>query len=397
MTKHFGKFDIIADGELVKVAEEVKAQLAKLGIKVDVNTKKKKKKKRRIRLVADKYMMPSAASIKAELKKLGVNAKLIEVEYVPFPSGEFKPIIRGNVRNTSVFYLCNMNGDPNIALIKQDLTHQALYLADAKRITTIAMYLPYMRQDRKDEPRTAISAKQVIEYINNSKRVKRIVTTDIHSEQLLSNFDIPHDHLPGYVIFAPWIKEYVEENLGGDYDKVVVVAPDEGSFKRARKLAKRVHNKVGIAMFNKDRDGSEVDMLNVIGADVKGKVCILNDDMMDTCGTIIKAAKALLEMGAAKVILSATHAVFSPTFKKDEDKNLILDEDDNPIIDSTAYEKLEAAGIEVVVTDSLFTEAHDWLKVLPWTKYLAHTIYQNTQNKGGSISKLIRNGLPQAA
>lgn len=336
--------------------------------------------KTHLRLAADDAMLPMATAIKAELKALGVRTKVVRVENVLFPAGEVKPRICGNVRNSSVFHLGRFSSNPNDDLVRYFLTLQALHLADAKRITSVALYLPYMRQDRKDEPRVPISAKWVIDGINASKRVKRLVTVDIHSEQLLSNFDIPTDHLPGRVIFAPWARE----RFAGKLNQLVVVAPDEGSYKRALKLAASIGPEVQVAMFNKDRKQDGVKLLNIIGADVRGKICLINDDMMDTCGTIINAVKALRGMGAAEVVLSATHAVFSPT---------IIKHDNGQEEISTAYEKLAAANVEVVVTDSMLREAHDWLTVLPWAKHIAHVIYQNVTDKG-SVSKLIREGLP---
>jgi ribose-phosphate pyrophosphokinase len=155
-----------------------------------------------------------------------------------------------------------------------------------------------------------------------------------------------------------------------------VVAPDFGSAKRARKLAELIDGTVGVAILEKKRGATGIEMLSIIGESVTGKTCLINDDMMDTCGTIIKAANALYAQGAIKVILSATHAIFSMS--------------DN----STAYEKLEKAKVQVVVTDSLQTKSTDWLRVLPLGNYLAHVILQNITH-GGSVSTLIREGLPQ--
>ena len=323
--------------------------------------------------VTTERMLPVANSARKTLKHLGVRKiKLQQIHFTRFASNEVKPKIMKNVRNKRVFLFFDFNGMPNEDLMNCFLTIDALNLAGAKSITLVLPFLPYLRQDRKDEPRTPISAAMVIRFLQSWPRVTRVITIDMHSEQLQAVFTIPTDHLPGSVVFAPWAQETFKK----DYANLVVVAPDLGSAKRARKLAELIDTSIGVAILEKKRDATGVEMLSTIGADVAGKICLINDDMMDTCGTIIKAANALYKQGANRVVLSATHAIFSSSGE------------------TSAYEKLAEANVHVVVTDSLQTEKHDWLEVLPLGTYLGYVILQNI-TRGGSVSTLIKKGLPQ--
>jgi ribose-phosphate pyrophosphokinase len=345
---------------------------------------------RGMRFVTTERMLDMATAARKALKKLRVpHINIQEVHFTKFACGEVKPKIMKNVRNKDVFLFFDFNGEPNQDLINFYLTIDALNLAGAESITLVIPYLPYLRQDRKDEPRTPISAAMVIRFMQSWPRVTRVITIDMHSEQLQSVFTIPTDHLPGSVIFAPWAKA----EFDGQFDKLVVVAPDFGSAKRARKLAEQIDKSIGVAILEKKRDATGVEILSIIGVDVKGKTCLINDDMMDTCGTIIKAAIALYAQGAAKVILSATHAIFSPTEipVTTDDPTATAEEIKRGFKISTAYQKLSEANVQVVVTDSLVIEEHDWLTVLPLGNYLAQVILKNIT--GGSVSTLIREGL----
>lgn len=339
--------------------------------------------------VTTERMLGMTTCARKTLKQLGVHKiKLQEVHFTRFTCGEVKPKIMENVRNKDVFLFFDFNGQPNEDLMNCFLTIDALNLAGAESITLVLPYLPYLRQDRKDEPRTPISAAMVIRFLQHWLRVTRVITIDMHSEQLQAVFTIPTDHLPGSVVFAPWAQETFKDN----YANLVVVAPDFGSAKRARKLAELIDGTVGVAILEKKRDSTGVEMLSALGQSVKGKTCLINDDMMDTCGTIIKAATALYAQGATKVVLSATHAIFSPTKEKIDAESIAAGEPEEYV--STAYEKLAVANVKVVVTDSLQTEPHDWLEVLPLGTYLGYVILQNI-TQGGSVSSLIKKGLPQ--
>ncbi len=309
---------------------------------------------------------------KANVKGISIH----EVDFTRFPCDELKPKIRDNVRHKDVFLFFDFNGDPNGNIVALMLTIEALHLAAAKRITVVLPYMPYLRQDRKDEPRTPISAAWFIRTLEACASVKRVITVDMHSEQLQAVFTIATDHLPGRMLFAPW----AQKEFAGNFNNLVAVAPDFGSAKRVRKLAADIDNSVQVAILEKNRDKDGVSMHNIIGASVAGKTCLINDDMMDTCGTIILAADTLYEQGAEKVILSATHPVFSSSVDKKTGDT------------STAYEKLSAAKVHVLVSDSLHTEPHDWLEVLSLSELLGLTILQNITSDG-SVSRLIHEGI----
>ncbi len=318
-------------------------------------------------------METMARSASKKLESLGVNSiTLSRVEMIRFPSGEVKPKIIENVSRKEVFIFFDFNGKPNEDIWNFLLTIDALHLAGAERITPVVPYLPYLRQDRKDEPRVPISAARLIRSIEQCSSVKRLITIDMHADQLQAVFTIPVDNLPGRVVFSSWAKE----RFAGGLNNLVAVAPDFGSAKRVRKLAADIGSDVKVSILEKERDRNGVEIHNIIGATVFGKTCIINDDMIDTGGTLVKAIQALYQHGAKSVMASASHPVFSP---KDG---------------TTAYEKLVEAGAEIVVTDSLITEPHDWLTVLPLHPYLAHVIFQHV-TCDGSVSKLITEGLPK--
>lgn len=313
-----------------------------------------------------------AKAAKDELEKRGVRKiELHSIEFVRFPCSEVKPRIVKNVRQKDVYLFYNFTvGAFNDDLWCLNLTLDALHFAGVNSITLVTPFLPYLRQDRKDEPRVPISAARMIRSLELTPSLKRVITVDMHADQLQAVFTIPTDHLPGRIVMAPWVKKRFAYQI----DNVVAVAPDFGSAKRVRKLAQMINPNMGVSILEKNRDSNGVEILSTIGANVKGKTCLINDDMMDTCGTIIKASDALYQQGAKEVILTATHPVFSPKEG------------------STAYEKLANANVEVVVTDSLWTENHDWLEVLPLAKYMALTILQHV-TKNGSVSKLIEEGI----
>tara|TARA_B100000745_G_scaffold298633_1_gene247701 strand:- start:703 stop:1788 length:1086 start_codon:yes stop_codon:yes gene_type:complete len=348
-----------------------------------------------VTFVTTDRMYPMAIAALNTLKEQTVKGISIhKVNFKRFPCGEMKPKITENVRHKDIFLFFDFNGQPNDDVVNLMLTIDALHLADAKRITLVLPYMPYLRQDRKDEPRTPVSAAWFIRALQLCRSVSRVITIDMHSEQLQAVFTIPTDHLPGRMLFAPWAKK----QFNGNFENLVAVAPDFGSAKRVRKLAADIDSTVQVAILEKNRDAEGVKMYSIIGASIKGKTCLINDDMMDTCGTIILAAMTLFEHGANKVVLSATHPIFSPTqeFVIDEEtgEKIIDEETAEPIMKtSTAYDKLAEAGVEVLVSDSLVTEKYDWLEVLPLGELIGLTILQNITSDG-SVSKLIRQGLP---
>lgn len=287
-----------------------------------------------------------------------------------FSLGEFLVQIRKNVRHKAVYLFYDFNVTASHHLVGLAMTTSAMQDAGAKSVTLITPYIPFLRQDRKDRSRVPISAKVALQIMEMSRIVGRTITLDMHAEQIQIGFQNPSDHLPGHVIFTPWIKE----RFGDQLDKVVIVGPDAGSEKRVMKIASILGCER--SFLTKSRAGrGDVAMHEIHGANVSGKICIINDDIIDTGGTIVKAGEALLARGAKQVIISATHPVFG---EKDG---------------VSAYGKLAKAGFEVVVTDSLLTKKKKWLTVLPLARYMAHAILQNIV-PNGSVSKIITGGLP---
>lgn len=316
-----------------------------------------------------KYMARNAhVELRKYISKESIDFHTLKFE--GFSRGEFLAQIRKNIRHKAVYLFYDFNMDASHDLVGLAMTTSAMQDAGAKSVTIVAPYIPFLRQDRKDRSRVPISAKVSLQIMELSRIVGRTITLDMHADQIQIGFQNPSDHLPGHVIFTPWIKE----RFGDQLDKVVIVGPDAGSEKRVMKIASILGCKR--SFLTKSRAGrGDVSMHEIHGAKVQGKICIINDDIIDTGGTIIKAAEALMARGAEDVIISATHAVFG---KKDG---------------VSAYKKLKAAGFEVVVTDSLLTKEKKWLTVLPLARYMAHAILQNIV-PNGSVSKIITKGLP---
>ena len=316
-------------------------------------------------------MLGTAQAAHTQLKKRGINSDDVQqLKITRHPCGEVKPKIAKNVRGKEVFFFYGFtNGNFNDELMTLFLTLNALDKADCKRTTLILPFFPYTRQDRKDEARVPLSARVVIDMLCLSSSLERLVTLDMHAEQIELAFParVKIDHLPGSLLMTSWMKEvYSKETLRD----LVVIAPDNGSAKRAKKLARLIAPDVPIAIFDKDHtnDGTEVGA--IIGAPVEGKICLINDDMIDTGGTIVDAANELRRLGAKDVIISATHPVFSTKKGK------------------TAYETVASAGVPVVVTNSLPTEERKWLVVIPIGTLLGNVIFENITSNG-SVSKII--------
>ena len=207
-----------------------------------------------------------------------------------------------NVRGEDCFVLQSTSYPANDHLMELLIMIDALKRASAKRITAVIPYFGYARQDRKPGPRTPISAKLVANMITKAG-ADRILTLDLHAAQIQGFFDIPTDNL----FAVPVLASDVKENY--DLENIMVVSPDVGGVVRARALAKRLEALLAIVDKRRDRPG-ESEVMNVIG-DVKGRDCLLIDDIIDSGGTLCNAAEALLEMGAASVTAYITHGVLS--------------------------------------------------------------------------------------
>ncbi len=219
-----------------------------------------------------------------------------------FSDGEIYVEIKENVRGADVFVIQPTCPPVNDHLMELLIMVDALRRASARRITAVMPYYGYARQDRKVVPRTPITAKLVANLITVAG-ARRVLTIDLHAGQIQGFFDIPVDHLYA----APVLIQYLKEEFRGK--DLVIVSPDAGGVERARAYAKRLD--AGLAIIDKRRlRPNESEVMNVVG-DVKGKVAIILDDMIDTAGTMCKAAEALDERGAKEVHGMATHPVLS--------------------------------------------------------------------------------------
>jgi ribose-phosphate pyrophosphokinase len=223
------------------------------------------------------------------------------VKLKTFSDGEINLQILENVRGADVFVVQPTCTPVERHLLELLLFIDALKRASAERITAVLPYYGYGRQDRKDKPRVPVSAKLVASLLERAG-ADRVMALDLHAAQIQGFFDIPVDHL----FFRPVIIDYFKRI---DTQNLTVVSPDAGGVERARSVAKRLN--APLAIIDKRREDANVaEVMNVIG-DVQGENCLIVDDIIDTAGTLVKGAEALLEHGAASVSACATHAVLS--------------------------------------------------------------------------------------
>lgn len=221
-----------------------------------------------------------------------------------FSDGEIFVETNETVRGCDVFIIQSTNHPVNDNLMELLIMIDAFKRASAGRINAVIPYYGYARQDRKVKSRDPITAKLVADLLTKAG-ADRVLTMDLHAAQIQGYFNIPLDHLLGMPIIADYfIKKGFMEN-----PDVVIVSPDLGSVTRTRKLAERLH--APMAIIDKRRPKANVsEIMNIIG-DIKGKTCILVDDMIDTAGTISNAANALMDLGATEVYAACTHGVLS--------------------------------------------------------------------------------------
>ena len=247
-------------------------------------------------------------------RSLGVPLGRAEVK--TFADGEVSVSLEETVRGADVFLIQSTCKPVNNNLMELLVMTDACRRASAGRITAVIPYFGYARQDRKAKSRDPISAKLVDNMIT-AAGADRVLTMDLHAPQIQGFFDIPLDHLLGNPTFVDYyLKKFPEDVY--NHDDFIVVSPDVGSVGRARAFAAKVH--MGLAIVDKRRQKANVcEVMNIIG-DVRGKTCILYDDMVDTAGSLCNAAKALVEAGGAKAIYAcATHGVLSgPAFERIE-------------------------------------------------------------------------------
>ena len=245
--------------------------------------------------------------------------KLVNSSIRKFSDGEIYIEINENIRGNSIFIIQGISSPANDNLMELLLCIDALKRSSAKNITAVIPYFGYARQDRKVVPRTSISAKLVSNLITKAG-ADRIVTVDLHAGQIQGFFDIPVDNLFSTPIFARHIKRKIKSK------NLICVAPDVGGVERTRALGRKLD--VGLAIIDKRRPApGKSQVMNVIG-NVKGKTCIITDDIIDSGGTIVNAADALIKRGAKEVYVYVTHGVLSgeavEKIKKSKIKNLVV-------------------------------------------------------------------------
>ncbi len=253
-------------------------------------------------------------------KKLGVS--LGKANVTTFSDGETRVEIDENVRGMDVFIIQSTCSPVNVTLMELLIMIDAMKRASADRITAVVPYYGYARQDRKVAPRAPISAKLVADLIV-AAGANRVLSMDLHAGQIQGFFNIPVDNL----FATPVLIDHMKKNYS---DNTVVVSPDTGGVERARAFGKRLG--ASLAIIDKRREGpNEAQVMNIIG-NIHGKRVIILDDMIDTAGTVVQAAKALKEAGALEVSVCCTH----------------------PVLSGPALDRLEASDIkEIIVTDTI--------------------------------------------
>jgi len=294
-----------------------------------------------LKLFSGNANRPLAEEIAA---KLGV--PLGQAEVARFSDGEVFVQIDENVRGADVFVLQPTCPPVNDNLMELLVMLDAFKRASAQRITAVLPYYGYGRQDRKVQPRVPISAKLVADLITVAG-AHRLLALDLHAGQIQGFFDIPVDHL----FAAPVVIDYVGK-LG--LEDLVVVSPDAGGVERARAIAKRLY--AGLAIIDKRREGPNVSVFMHLIGDVRGRDCLIIDDMIDTAGTLVQAADALRREGARRILACGIH----------------------PVLSGPALPRIEGAPLEqLVVTNSIplgKDKEHPKITVLSVAPLLAEAI-----------------------
>ena len=308
-----------------------------------------------IKLFAGNSNRALAESIAKELK-----LPLSNVEVGHFSDGETSVHLCETVRGRDVFIIQSTCAPVNENLMELLIMIDAARRASAGRITAVVPYFGYARQDRKSRARDPITAKLVADIIT-SAGADRILTMDLHAAQIQGFFDIPVDHLVG----GPLLYRYFKKIVGNDF---MVVSPDMGSVTRARNVAAKLN--CPMAIIDKRRPkANQVEVMNIIG-DVKGKRCLMVDDMIDTAGTICQGAEALHANGASEIYACCTHAVLSgPAIERIKNspitKLIVLDT--IPLTEEKKLDKIEvlsvaklfAVAIENIYFDRKMSDIYD--------------------------------------
>ena len=279
-----------------------------------------------------------------------LDVPLAKADVKRFSDGEISVQIAESVRGRDVFIVQSTGAPSNDNLMELLIMTDALRRSSASSITAVVPYYGYARQDRKAAPRVPITARLVADMFETAG-VDRVVTIDLHAGQIQGFFDIPVDNLYGSIVF----KEYVQSK---NFKNPVVASPDIGGVARARYFAKQLGLEMVIVDKRREK-ANESEVMNIIG-DVKGKDIIIVDDMVDTAGTMVKAAAALKKNGATSVMAIATHGVLS----------------------GKAYGNLDSDALdELCISDTLVTKPHDSVTVLSVAPLFAEVIRRVYHNE----------------
>jgi ribose-phosphate pyrophosphokinase len=298
-------------------------------------------------------------------QKLNSNSKrerkyeLGEIEIKKFNDGEIFIRILTNVRKRACFFIHDSSMLPQDWLVSLAQINDALMRSSARKVNNVLPYMKYARQDRMTDPRTPISSTVLANVINLN--AYRVITTDLHNPATTGVYKIPFDNLKAY----PAIIEYLKEKYPEFLKNAVIVAPDVGSAERVKSYAKRLNLDVAIAHKSR-KEAGVIDSMTIIG-EVEGKNAILVDDMIDTAGTLCKAADVLRKKGAQQIFACATHGLFS----KD------------------AKEKIENSALnKVIITDSIPQKVEGKIEIISLVNLFADTIYRISH--GISVSELFQ-------
>lgn len=272
-----------------------------------------------------------------------------------FSDGEFQPCFDESVRGDMVFIIQSTN-PPAENLFELLLMIDAAKRASAYKVIAVIPYYGFARQDRKDRPRVSIGSKLSADLLSTAG-VDRIITMDLHADQIQGFFNVPVDHLFGSAIFAPYIEKLKLENL-------TVSAPDMGGSKRANAYSRHLQSEM-VLCYKLRKKPNVIEEMSIIG-DVEGRNVVIIDDMVDTAGTLVLAAQKIMEKGAKSIRAFATH----------------------PVLSGNAIERIDGSPLtELVVTDSVpFVNKSDKIKVLSIAEIFATTIQAVNLNQSISTS-----------
>jgi ribose-phosphate pyrophosphokinase len=287
-------------------------------------------------------------------------ATLLDTEIVPttsydFANGEIFVRFDESVRGVDAFVLQSHSAPINDQLMEQLIMVDALKRASAKRITVVSPFFPYARQDKKHKGREPISARLVAD-LYKAAGADRLMSVDLHSPQIQGFFDGPVDHLWA----LPLLADYVKQTFGSE--NLTIVSPDSGRVRVADIWADRLGAPLAIIHKRRDPNKPNQVQVNELVGDVAGRVCVLVDDMIDTAGTIVAAAKALRDNGAGRIIVASTHAVFShPAVERlsGPDVDNVIVTNTLPIDASKQFEKLTVLSIAPLIARAISSVFND--------------------------------------